>query len=144
MFVFAACGPAVPAGPPTVGQASAYLDEIVALARAGDFEALCDLAGDGNCERKLDDAGRDRVPVDPPTISGARLIPDTTSGDLRSLGGIVLVLCGSDAHGEPYESEMLVFRERDRLRAINPVYWAGIGIAAVGEPVTSIASPSRC
>ena len=140
----AACGPAAAPGPPTVEQAGAYLAQLVDLARAGDFETLCDMADDGNCERKLDDAGRDRVPIEPPTITGARLVPDTSSGDQRSLGGIVLVLCGIDALGEPYESEMLVFREGERLRAINPVYWAGNGIAATGEPVTSITPASQC
>jgi hypothetical protein len=128
----AGCGPAVPSGPPTVEQASTYLDEIVALARAGDFQTLCTMTGDGNCARKLDDAGRERVPADPPTIVGARLVPETTSGDQISLGGLVLELCGTDALGEPYESEMLVFREGEHLRVINPAYWAGAGIAATG------------
>jgi hypothetical protein len=129
--------------PPTVDEAQAFLAEMTALARAGDFEGLCEVAGDGNCERKLDDAGRDRVPSEAPTVVGARLVPSSTSGDQTSLGGLVLVMCGVDGLGSPYESEMLVFRDPSMtLRAINPVYWHNITVASGGEPITSIPAKS--
>lgn len=126
---------------PTLDEALAFLDRLVALAHQGDLEAFCSIAGDGNCERKLDDAGRDRVPTQPPTVTDVRLVPTTTSGDQTTLGGLVLVMCGRDGLGSRYDSEMLVFRDHDgALRAINPVYWGRDRIATTGE-TTVLRSP---
>ena len=38
-------------------------------------------------------------------------------------GGIVLILCGIDANGDHFDSEMLVFHDGTGLALINPVYW---------------------
>jgi hypothetical protein len=143
VLAVAACtsgGP--PAGTiPSVEQARRHLDEVVRMARAGDFDGMCAL-GDGNCERILDMAGRDAVPPDPPKVVGTRMVPTTSSNGQQSFGGIVFVLCGVDGRGEPYDSEMLVFNDGNGLRAINPVYWsktriAGTpGIEGTFEPVS--------
>ena len=142
VLAVAACASAgPPAGTiPSVEDAQRHLDEIVRLARAGDFEEMCAL-GDGNCENSLEFAGRDAVPADPPTILGTRTNPTTSSNGQQSLGGIVFVLCGIDGRGEPYTSEMLVFNDGDGLLAINPVYWSRTRIASSSqtetfEPVT--------
>jgi len=143
VLAVAAClsaGP--PAGTiPTVEEAQGHLDEIVRLARAGDFEALCAL-GDANCENSLEFAGRDAVPPDPPRIIATRTVPTTVSNGLQSRGGIVFVLCGVDGRGEPYDSEMLVFHDGNGLRAINPVYWGRTRIASGAQ--TEAFEPVSC
>lgn len=130
VLAIAACSPAGPAAGtiPSVQQAQRHLDEIVRLARTGDFEGMCAL-GDGNCEDSLEIAGRDAVPPGPPKVIGTRTVPTSSSNGQQSLGGIVFVLCGIDGRGEPYDSEMLVFNDGDGLRAINPVYWSRTRIA---------------
>ena len=143
VLAVAACmssGP--PAGTiPSVEQARRHLDEVVRLARAGDFAGMCAL-GDANCERILDMAGRDAVPPDAPKVVGVRTVPTTSSSGQQSFGGIVFVLCGIDGRGQPYDSEMLVFNDGNGLRAINPVYWSRTRIAsspqteATFEPVS--------
>ena len=137
VLAVAACASAgPPAGTiPSVADAQRHLDEIVRLARAGDFEALCAL-GDGNCENSLEFAGRDAVPREPPTIVGTRTIPSTSSSGQQSLGGVVLILCGIDGRGEPYDSEMLIFNDGAGLRAINPVYWSRTRIASSPQTQT--------
>jgi hypothetical protein len=127
---------APPAGTmPTVEDARGMLDRAVTLARAGDFEGLCSL-GDGNCRRQLEMVGRDAIPPDPPTVVGTRTIPTTTSaGDQMHLGGVVLILCGIDADGEHYDSEMLVFHGGNGLEIINPVYWGTTRISDSAIPV---------
>ncbi len=138
-----ACSAQPPIGAPTVDEALAFLDRLVTLAQKGDFETICSVAGDGNCERKLDEAGRERVPPQPPTVRSIWSVPTTSSGDQTSLGGLVLGMCGIDALGGRYESEMLVFRDGDgTLRAINPVYWGRYTIATRGD-TTVLRTPTR-
>jgi hypothetical protein len=142
-FVLAACSAGAPrAGTiPTVDQARVLLDELVDLARARDFDGLCRVSDDGNCGRLLEDAGRDAVPPDPPTILAARIMPTTRSGDQLSPGGVVFVLCGTDAFGEHYDSEMLVFHDGGGLRALNPIYWGPTRIGDSANPVTAETFP---
>ena len=126
-FLLAACTAQAP-GPPSLEDANAYLARVVELAQARDFDGLCAI-GDGNCEDHLETAGRERVPPDPPSVIGSRIIPTRTEGGLTHIGGVVLILCGRDALDEPYRSEMLVFRDGSGLRAINPIYWGNVRIA---------------
>lgn len=150
VLAVAACTPAgPPAGTiPSVEQARRHLDAVVRLALAGDFDGMCALA-DGNCERILDMVGRDAVPPDPPRIVGTRTVPTTSSNGQQSFGGVVLVLCGVDGRGKPYDSEMLVFNDGNGLRAINAVYWGPTRIAsspqteATFEPVSCGGSGRR-
>ena len=44
----------------------------------------------------------------------------------------VLSLAGTDGIGRPYQSEVLVFSDRDSLHAIEAVFWAGGRIADDG------------
>lgn len=139
----AACSSsAPPAGTiPTIEEARATLDRAVTLARSGDFEGLCAL-GDANCPEHLEVAGRDNVPADPPTIVATRTIPTTTSaGDQTHLGGIVFVLCGVDANGAHYDSEMLIFHGGNGLQVINPVYWSTTRITDSANPVSEESFP---
>ena len=137
-IVLAACSSnAPPAGTiPSLDEARGLLDQLVSRARAGDFDELCKVADDGNCERLLDDAGRDAVPPDPPTIVATRVMPTAGSRDQLSPGGIVFVLCGTNAHGDHYDSEMLVLHDGGGLRVLNPVYWGTTRIGDGSSPVT--------
>ena len=134
----AACSFGAPAAGtiPSIAEARGMLDRIVTLARSGDFDELCSVAGDGNCERHLDFAGRDAVPPDPPAIVATRTIPTTRDGDQLSPGGIVLVLCGTNALGDHYDSEMLVFHDGGGIRVLNPIYWGRTRVGDSSNPVT--------
>jgi hypothetical protein len=125
---------------PTVAEAQGYLERVVALAKAHDFDGLCAIA-DGNCRVALDFAGRDNVPADPPTVVGTRFVPTTTNGNTTSVGGVVLELCGSNASGTPYRSEMLVFRYDGQLSAINAVYWQNVGVSSGGVDGSARTNP---
>lgn len=140
----AACAPQTRGDLPTVDEARVFLSQIVVLARRGDFTGLCAI-GDGNCERSLDTAGRNAVPAAPPTVVGVRLVPTTRTGDQESTGGVVLELCGQDATGKPYHSEMLVFRDGSGLRATNPVFWGNVMIdEGNSTPASPRLRPSSC
>jgi hypothetical protein len=128
---------------PTVAEAQGFLARVVSLAQRGDFQGLC-AVGDGNCERSLDLAGRDTVPAEPPAVVGMRVLPTTTNGDQVSIGGLILEICGRDATGKPYHSEMLVFRDGSALRAINPVYWGNATIAGGNATAASFALSASC
>lgn len=146
LVAISACGPGRPqanTAEPTIAEAQAFLAQVVALAQRGDFEGLCAI-GDGNCERHLDQAGREAVPRQPPAVVGVRFLPTTQTGDQVSIGGVILEMCGRDATGKPYHSEMLVFRDGSSLRAINPVYWGNTGIAAGNTTRASIGPTPSC
>ena len=142
VVVMACSSGAPPAGTiPTVDDALRMLDRAVDLARARDFEGLCSL-GDGNCRRHLEMAGRDAIPPDPPVVVGTRTMPTTTTaGDQMHMGGIVLILCGIDANGDHYDSEMLVFHGGNGLEVINPIYWGRTRIGDSANPVTAETFP---
>lgn len=146
ILAISACGPAQPqasSSEPTLAEAQGFLAQVVTLAQRGDFKGLCAI-GDGNCERSLDMAGRNAVPREPPAVIGVRLLPTTQTGDQLSIGGVILEMCGRDAAGTPYHSEMLVFRDRSTLRAINPVYWGNIKIAGGNSTPASVAPSASC
>jgi hypothetical protein len=143
VLAVAACTSGPPAGTiPSVAEAQRHLDEIVRLARAGDFDGMCEL-GDGNCENTLEIVGRDAVPRERPKVVGTRTVPTTTADGQQSRGGIVLVLCGIDGRGAPYDSEMLVFNDGNGLRAINPVYWSRTRIASSPQTEDTF-EPAAC
>jgi len=131
--LLAACAP-VAEPLPSESEARVLLDQVVALASAGQFEEMCAL-GASSCARILEDAASP-PPTDPPSVVGTRRIQPDATGDVRSSGGLVLELCGEN-QGETYYTEMLVFRENGELRAIEPVYWSGFRVAqdgTVGTP----------
>jgi hypothetical protein len=132
--------------PPSEAEARAFLDEIVEAAVSRDFEALCALGG-GSCESFLADPGGRDVPSDRPTVVGIRFVHPRANGPRPRTGGYVLELCGRDLDGDPFYSEMLVFRDvAGELRAIEPLYWMGITIAdddSVGRDPNS-AGVARC
>jgi hypothetical protein len=119
-----------------------YLATVVGLAQRGDFEALCEL-GSGNCESALAEAGPENVPLQPPRVVGTRVIqPQDRGNGAWMSGGLVLILCGEDRQGRPYENEMLVFESGGQLIAIEAVYWLTRSIA--DGSVTGGAPPTQC
>jgi hypothetical protein len=121
------CGPvattAGPPTPPTEATARALLEDIVAAALDRDFATLCGY-GDANCPDVLAMAGRDRVPSEPPVITGTWVLPPVGA----RVGGLVLQLCGIDGARAPYATEMLVQAGPTGLVAIQPVYWSGMRV----------------
>lgn len=123
----AAATPFVPPAPPTEAAALAYLRTVVDIAQRGDAQSLCNL-GSGNCDRALDDAGGlAATPAAFPTVAGSIAIQPTRNADgTASAGGRLLVVCGIDRRGRPFDSDVLVFYDDDgKLTSIEPVYWSG-------------------
>jgi len=108
-----------------------------------DFAALCSVGG-GNCEQILAVAGEDAVPEQRPVIVGTFLLPDEQiDPETRSLGGRVVVLCGTDARGRDFRTEVLVFFDDEgELRAIEPVYWSGNRIATTDAETSEPSRPT--
>jgi hypothetical protein len=77
------------------------------------------------------------------------VVEPVREGDRSSSGGVLFVLCGTDAMATPYESEVLVFDGGDRLLAAAAVYWIGTRIALAPSGQTGMAEEpisgrSRC
>jgi hypothetical protein len=131
-------------GPVSDEAARRYFDRIVAAAQAKDFEALCGLNGSANvcwhelrvyCPEsygggpapqfpkgeELEQECRESVPPAPPTIVSSR---DEPSKDGYT-GGRVLLVRGVDGRGKPYETEVLIFRDKRSYKAIHAVFWSG-------------------
>jgi hypothetical protein len=113
---------------PSRSEATAFVEHLYPLAEKGQFEALC-AAGGGNCQTVLADAGEDAVPSVRPSIVDAFELPSHDTGDGTMLGGLVVVVCGVDGRDRPFRTEILVFRDGNTLRAIEPVYWSGMAVA---------------
>lgn len=128
-------------GPVSDEAARRYFSRIVAAAERNDFDALCELnASRGSCEFDLRiacrppaggpiDPGREvlmqwcreAVPAEPPMIVASTDRP----GRSGSVGGRLLVVKGTDGYGRPFETEVLVFRDKRSYRATHAVFWSG-------------------
>ena len=129
-------------GPVSDAAARRYFAQIVNAAMAKDFDALCRLNGSvGTCEFELNYICRNpdtsgplqqtkeelerncslSVPTEPPEIAASRHLP--RQGD--STGGRILVVRGVDGWGDPYETEVLIFRDKRSYKAIHAVFWTG-------------------
>jgi hypothetical protein len=121
-----------------------YFDRIVAAAEKKDFETLCRLnASVGTCRAELrvycpetfgsgvapqfpqgedlERECREAVPTDPPAIVSSRHRPARDG----HVGGRVLVVRGVDGRGKPYETEVLIFRDKRSYKATHAVFWSG-------------------
>ncbi len=131
--VLAACGaiaPAAPPGPPTVGEARLLLDEIIDAAIARDFDRLCAHAS-GTCDDELQ-GNEDAAPLHPPLIRVDSIHEPQRAGDAWSSGGVLFVLCGIDAKGSAYDSEVFVFDAGEELLATAAVFWTGTQVIVTG------------
>ena len=124
--LLAACSSTAPI--PTRSEAIAFVKQLYPLAEGGQFGALC-AEGGGNCETVLADAGEDAVPSVRPNIADMFGLPTPDTGDGTLLGGVVVVVCGVDGRDRSFRTQMLVFRDGNTLRAIEPIYWSGMGVA---------------
>ena len=129
--------PSGAAGVPSFAEAEHHLDAAVAVVRSGDLTHLCDL-GSATCQHTLDISDPAAVPTSGPDVLGSRVIGTTAT----SAGGLVLELCGRDGLGHSYYSEMLVFRDGQRLLSTGTVYWVGITIP--GTSTTGQVPPRTC
>lgn len=123
---------------PSAAAARAYLDEIARLAAKKDWNGLCEL-GDLNCTRILGPL-KAVAPSVPPVLLSSADVPDVANGTGFRQGGRLLKVCGLDAAGKPYTSELLVFESDGRLISIDPVFWAGLTIGVSATPISEPAS----
>lgn len=140
-------------GPVSDEAARRYFDRIVAAAQAKDFEALCALNGSaGTCREELrvycpenygsgpapqfpkgdelEQECRESVPPDPPKVISSRHHPRRDG----YTGGRILLVGGVDGRGKPYETEVLIFRDKRSYKAIHAVFWSGDKFEDVGDP----------
>jgi hypothetical protein len=131
-------------GPVSDEAARSYFDRIVAAAQDKDFEALCQLNGSASVCRselrvycpegfgsgpapqfpggeELEQECREAVPAEPPTIVSSLHRPSRDG----NVGGRVLVVRGVDGRGRPYETDVLIFRDKRSYKAIHAVFWSG-------------------
>jgi hypothetical protein len=131
-------------GPVSDEAARSYFDRIVAAAQAKDFEALCRLNGSASVCREelriycpesygsgptpqfpkgdeLDQECRESVPAEAPTVVSSRHQPSEDG----YTGGRILLVKGVDGRGKPYETEVLIFRDKRSYKAMHAVFWSG-------------------
>ena len=128
-------------GPVSEEAARRYFARIVAAAEAKDFDALCRLNSSvGTCEfemrafcrpptggplnpgrEELERWCRASVPEEPPEIVSSTYRP----GRDGSVGGRLLVVKGTDGYGRPYETEVLIFRDKRSYKATHALFWSG-------------------
>lgn len=131
-------------GPVSDEAARRYFDRIVAAVQNKDFEALCKLNGSAKvcweelrvyCPEsfgsgpglqfpegeELEQECRESVPSDPPTIASSRRQPSEGG----TADGRVLVVEGVDGRGQPYETDVLIIRDKRSYKAIHAVFWSG-------------------
>ncbi len=115
-------------GPVTEAEARAYLNRIVAAARAGDLNKVCHLNGSvNNCRHTLEIVGS-TVPPDPPRVVRAQYFEKRSADDTP---GMLLVVEGVNWDRNPYSTDVYVFRDdAHHLKAINAVYWSGFKVPA--------------
>ncbi len=132
-----------PADPPSLAETQAFVQRMVRLAQAGEFEQLCEMGG-GNCERILETAGASNVPLAPPTVARIYVVPSVKhSDDSWSQGGQMVEMCGTGRNGDTYQTHMLVFRDPQQgVIAIEPIYWSGLSVGVGAEPPVTEPSPS--
>jgi hypothetical protein len=124
-FVLAGDGGGDPEDPVSEAEARGFFDQVVAAARARDWDKLCSLNGaPPNCQLDLDSPFqklRDTLPPDPPTIVETRF-HEKQSAD--GSAGRILVVEGTDGRGRPYRTEVMVSRYEGKLEGTNVVYWS--------------------
>ncbi|MCI0345086.1 MAG: hypothetical protein L0221_06505 [Chloroflexi bacterium] len=143
--VVAACaGQAGPAAPPSESEALQHLESVIALVQAGHADRICDFGGP-TCSMSIDDADSSQVPQARPVVMSIRTLQPVDHGNgTWSSGGVLIELCGLDGLGKPYQSDMLVYRNRGRVVSTEPAYWLGIQI--ISEPAVGPAAgpPEAC
>ncbi len=131
-------------GPVSDDAARQYFERIVVAAQAKDFDGLCRFNGSPSVCRhelgiycpesfgsgpvpqmpkgvELEQECRESVPSERPTIVSSRHQPSRDG----YTGGRILLVKGVDGRGKPYETEVLVFRDKRSYKAVHAVFWSG-------------------
>jgi hypothetical protein len=122
-------GDSPPLEPPTADQAEELFGRLVLLARAGDFNGLCEL-GAGSCEAILEMAGRNVPSADPSIVVNQTMTE--ARGAAESDTARLLVVCGVADSGESYVTEIAVMWNGTELMAGEPIYWSGLQVSTSG------------
>lgn len=134
LALWVSCGDATDPQPVTREEAEQALADVVAIARSGDFDALCSYQGVSRpmCERRLEFAGVPAPSTAPAVVSSRELRADP-------LPGLILRLCGTKDSGEQYVSDLAVWRVDGKIEVQNPVYWSGTLIQELVPGETALA-----
>jgi len=130
----------------TFDEAQSILDNAYQATMQQNLVELCSLGGSKNsCQNEWRNHGEwVAVGDEAPSITGTRLLLDQKSDSgSTSLGGLVLIVEGTDGFGQSYATDFLIFDDGENgLVALNPVYWTGTGVGhANPEGGTTIAKP---
>jgi len=128
---------------PAIDEAEAFLDQLIEAGIARDFDRLCDLAGTAMCTDLLE-GNEDLAPTERPDVTAVAVHEPLRTADGFTSGGVHFVLCGQDAAGSPFESEVLVSQDHDGgLFAISSVWWTGTGVSFLeSEGTVEVGEPS--
>jgi len=130
----------------TIEEATAILENAHRHAVDSNLTELCDLGGSTlSCEFTWRNRGEwDAVAHEPPTIAGTRLMPDVKrENGNTSLGGLVLIVEGTDGIGNEYSTDYLIFDDGEKgLVALNPIYWTGTSVGHSASDGSSTAQPN--
>ena len=139
--------PNEPPPPPPLDEARAHLERVIQAGLARDWNGLCALAS-GTCEQELR-GNESLAPKQAPDVAEFEVLEPIGNADGWSSGGVRFTLCGTDGAGNPYESQVLVFDDGERLLAAAAVYWTGTGVSFAppgnGVPKAEPSdAPSQC
>ena len=136
VLLLSGCSSADGEQPLARSEAEVVLEEVVSIAVAGNFDALCEFRGvsEPMCRKHLALA-QTPAPTSPPQILADRSIASNGNE------GLVLRLCGEGSTGEPYVTDFVVWRTERGLEVQDPVYWSGILIQDVEPGRAPIARP---
>lgn len=117
--------------PVSMGEAKALLERTVRLARAGEYDRICETLTDqpGSCRRLLADARASGY--------GPGAEPPTVNGSSRTKHSLILHMHGQRGQGDKlYGADFAVTRDATgRAVAYTPIYWSGVLVDA--ERITS-------
>lgn len=122
---------------PTERESVAFLADAVEFVRAGDFAGLCDMTGgpDGNCPVLLQNGVEEAAPDTAPVVFRSYVVDSVVVGDAVEVGGRALVVCGTDANGLFYSTEMLTLKVNGVVTALHPLYWSGVDYSGSNSTV---------
>jgi hypothetical protein len=124
----------------TEAEALAVLKQAEAYAKAGDFQALCNMGvATSICEKHIKSSGGlASVPRVSPTVIRQHIIPERPN----LVGGRLLIVEGPDNFGGTYQTAVLIFDVGGgTLVPTEPVYWSGMGYSMSTSAGAASSSP---
>jgi hypothetical protein len=135
LAIVAGCGllPSITPPPGSVEDARSHLDAIIESGIARDFDRMCDLAGTPICTDLLD-GSEHLAPDAAPDVVDVSVHQPTPVGEGFATGGVLFLLCGLDAAGDAFESEVLVSRAQSgEFHVVSSVWWRGSTVDLDGQ-----------